>query len=219
MSVKILLAEDHTIVRQGLCSLIEKQPDMEVIAETGNGSEAVQMSLELQPDIVLMDVSLPELNGIQATQKIKEQDNGIKVLALSVHDDTEFVMGMVDAGVSGYLLKDCILDELTKAIRCVMKGESYLSSKIAAVVLENKTGDQQVRKSENLPLREHEIKVLELLANGKTAKEIAFMLDSSIKTIEGNRRQIMNKLGIDNFAGLVKYAINKGLSSLEAEAR
>lgn len=218
MGTKILLAEDHAIVRQGLYSLIEKQPDIEVIGEAADGLKAVQMSLELKPDIVLMDVSLPVLNGIQATQRIKEQDNSIKVLALSVHDDAEFVMGMVDAGVSGYLLKDCILDELVKAIRCVMKGESYLCPKIAAIVLESKTGGQSILQSEKLPLREHEIKVLKLLADGNTAKEIAFLLESSVKTIEGNRRQIMNKLEIDNFADLVKYAINKGLSSLKAEA-
>lgn len=220
MSIGILLAEDHTIVRQGLCSLIEKQSDMQVVGEAENGVQAVEMAMELQPDVVVMDVTLPGLNGIEATGRIKTQKEGIKVLALSVHADREFIMGMVNKGASGYLLKDCIVDDLVKAIRCVVKGDSYLCPRATAIVLESRAEDTTSSGHRlDIPLRDHEIEVLELLAEGKTAKEISLDLGMSVKTIEGNRRRIMNKLGIDNIPGLVKYAIGKGLTALEFEVR
>lgn len=217
MNTKILLAEDHAIVREGLRSLIGKQPDMEVIGETGDGQGAVELARQLQPDVVVMDVTLPILNGMDATRQIKAENPNIKILALSVHDDSEFILGMAKAGISGYMIKDCILDDLIKAIRTVTAGESFLSPKAASAILEDKILEQSPTKE--LPneflLRSHEIQVLKLLVEGKTAKEIAHELNMSVKTIEGNRRQIMDKLSIDNLAGLVKYAINKGLTTCE----
>lgn len=220
MSIGILLAEDHTIVRQGLCSLIETQSDMHVVGAAENGLQAVAMAMELQPDVVLMDVRLPALNGIEATGRIKAQKEDIKVLALSMHADREFIMGMVNAGASGYLLKDCIVDDLVKAIRCVVKGDSYLCPRATAIVLEWRTeGTTSSGHRLDIPLRDREIEVLKLLTEGRTAKGISLDLGMSVKTIEGNRRQIMNKLGIDNIPGLVKYAIGKGLTALEFEVR
>lgn len=217
MNIKILLAEDHAIVREGLRSLIGKQPDMEVIGEVGDGQGAVELARQLQPDVVVMDVTLPILNGMDATRQIKAENPNIKILALSVHDDSEFILGMAKAGISGYMIKDCILDDLIKAIRTVTAGESFLSPKAASAILEDKILEQSSTKE--LPneflLRSHEIQVLKLLVEGKTAKEIAHELNMSVKTIEGNRRQIMDKLSIDNLAGLVKYAINKGLTTCE----
>lgn len=139
MRTRVLLAEDHVVVREGFRALIEKQTDIEVVGEASNGQEVVELALELEPDVVLMDVGMPGMNGIEATRRIVAEMKNTKVLALSVHDDCEFVMGMVKAGVSGYLLKDCVFEDLVKAIRVVVAGESYLSPKIASIVLEDKT--------------------------------------------------------------------------------
>jgi len=189
MSTKILLAEDHAIVRQGLCSLIEKQPDLEIVGQAGNGQEAIEMALQLGPDAIVMDIGMPGVNGIEATRRIKAERPDIKVLALSVHDDHEFVMGMVKAGVSGYLLKDCAFEDLVRAIKTVLTEGSYLSPKIATIVLEEEVGTHISTESTNdsILLREHELQVLKLLADGKSARQIAEILDMSIKTIEGNR--------------------------------
>ncbi|MCK5172561.1 MAG: response regulator transcription factor [Planctomycetes bacterium] len=217
MSIKILLAEDHAIVREGLRSLIGKQSDMEIIGEAEDGQGSVELARQLQPDIIVMDVILPILNGMDATRQIKAENPDVKILALSVHDDSEFVLDMVKAGVSGYMIKDCILEDLVKAIKTITAGESFLSPKAASAVLVDKTLEQfsAGEPSNEFLLRDHEVEVLKLLAKGKTAKEIAHVLDMSVKTIEGNLRQIMNKLEIDNLAGLIKYAINNGWATCE----
>jgi two-component system response regulator NreC len=213
MAIKVLLAEDHAIVREGLCALIKKQSDMEVF-EAENGLEAVRQTKQLKPDVVVMDVSMPEINGIEATRQIKADVDNVKVLALSVHDEREYVMGMIRAGVSGYLLKDCVSAELVGAIRKVMKNESYLSPKIAAVVLNEHNADRSIPEcSANAILKDYEIEVLKLLAEGKSAGEIAKQTSRNIKTIEAQRRRIMKKLEVDNCAALIKYAIREGLTS------
>lgn len=212
MTIKILLAEDHAIVREGLCAMIEKESDMEVVGEAQDGLEAVQQAQELAPDIVIMDVSMPGMNGIVATRQIKATMSNIKVLALSVHDRREYVLDMLDAGVSGYLLKDCIGSELIRAIHRVMKGESYLSPKIATIVLDERNDKNHLS---DVVLNEREQKLLKLLAEGKSAKEIAKQNNANIKTIEAQRRRIMKKLEIENMAGLVKYAIREGWVSCD----
>ena len=213
MAIKILLAEDHAIVREGLRAMIEKESDMEIIGEAEDGLKVVQQAQELNPEVVIMDVSMPGMNGIEATRQIKANMSNIKVLALSVHDKREYVLDMLDAGVSGYLLKDCVCSELIQAIRRVMKGESYLSPKITAIVLKD-------RNIENYPpevaLNEREQKLLRLLASGKSAKEIAEQNNANVKTIEAQRRRIMKKLKIGNLAELVKYAIREGLVSCDS---
>ena len=212
MAIKILLAEDHAIVREGLCAMIEKESDMEVVGEVEDGLEAVQQARKLNPDVIIMDVSMPGMNGIDATRQIKANMSNIKVLALSVHDKREYVTDMLDAGVSGYLLKDCVCSELIKAIRRVMKDESYLSPKIAAIVLDER--QKEIAATETV-LNQQEQKLLKLLAEGKSAKEIAEQYDANLKTIEAQRRRIMKKLEISNLAGLVKYAIREGLVSCD----
>jgi DNA-binding NarL/FixJ family response regulator len=213
MVIKVLLAEDHAIVRQGLCSMIEKESDMEVVGQADDGREAVEQARQLHPDVVIMDVSMPKMNGIEATRQIKADMGGIKVLALSAHDNREYVTDMLDVGVSGYLLKDCVCSELIKAIRRVMKDESYLSPRIAAIVL-----DERYRGSRppEIVLSEREKQLLRLLAEGKSAKGIAQQSNTNIKTIEAQRRRIKKKLGIDNLAGLVKYAIRERLISCDS---
>ena len=213
MAIKVLLAEDHAIVREGLCALIKKQSDMEVY-EAENGMEAIQQTQQLKPDVVIMDVSMPGINGIEATRRIKADVGNVKVLALSVHDEREYVMGMIKAGVAGYLLKDCVSAELVGAIRKVMKNESYLSPKIAAILLNEHNMDNSVNEcSKNTVLKDYEIEVLKLLAKGKSAGEIAKQTSRNIKTIEAQRRRIMKKLEVDNCVDLIKYAIREGLTS------
>ena len=218
MSVKILLADDHAIMRQGLHSLLEKEPDIEVVGEAEDGRKALQLVAELVPDIIVMDITMPNLNGIDATHEIVSKFPHVKVIALSIHSNKRFVAGMLKAGASGYILKECLFDELVQAIRTVIGGETYLSPRITGVVVGNYVEHLSATPPESslstLTEREHE--VLQLLAEGRTAKQIALELYVSPKTIEANRHNIMEKLDIHSLAELTKYAIREGLTSLEA---
>lgn len=216
MSIRILLADDHKITRQGLRSLLEQQDDMEVAAEAENGRTAVALVDELLPDVVIMDVTMPDLNGVEATRQIVSKYPDVKVIALSMHSDTLFVTEMLRSGASGYLLKDCAFEELTRAIRAVMNDKTYLSPSISAVVVEDylhRLSKADFSASGILTDRERE--VLQLMAEGKSTKQIALKLHISIKTVETHRRQIMNKLDIHTVAELTKYAVRKGLTSLD----
>jgi len=213
MSIRIVVADNHGILRQGITALIEKQSDMEVVGEADNGLNAVEMVRRLRPDVVIMDVTMPVLNGIEATRQIKKELPETKVLALSIHAKREFVMDMVKAGVSGYMVKECAVDDLIRAIRVVMDNQSYLSPQITSIVLEGITKDSIFdavgRLYETLTAKEKQI--LQLLTEGRSAKEIASQLSLSVKTIEANRRQIMEKTDVGNLADLTKYAIRQGL--------
>ena len=217
MNIRVLLADDHKIFRDGLRTLIEKEAGMEVVAEAENGRKTVKLVEKLSPNVVIMDVSMPDLNGIEATRKIKTGTSNVKVIALSMHSDRRFVLGMLEAGASAYLLKDCAFAELVSAIRQVAAGNTYLSPKIADVVVKgylNKVSDSSLTMRTVLTAREREI--LQLLAEGLSAKEIAAHLNLSIKTIETHRRNIMEKLEIHTIADLTKYAIREGLVALES---
>jgi DNA-binding NarL/FixJ family response regulator len=216
MSIRILLADDHKITRQGLRSLLEKQPDMEVVAEAEEGRTAVRLVRELLPDVVIMDVTMPDLNGIEATRQIIGKFGDIKIIALSMHSDTLFVSEMLKSGASGYLLKDCAFEELARAIRTVVANKTYLSPSISGVVVDDylhRLSKADFSGSEILTNRERE--VLQLIAEGKSTKQTALKLHISAKTVETHRRQLMNKLDIHTVAELTKYAIRKGLTSLE----
>ena len=215
MSTRIILAEDHRITREGLLNMLKVRPEMEVIGEAENGREAVRLARELTPDLVIMDVTMPDLNGIDATRIITSDYKSIKVIALSMYSDKQFVQGMIHAGASGYLLKDCAFEELVNAIRAVVDGNTYLSPGIAGVVVQDyltKLSSNSSSASSVLTIRERE--VLQLIAEGKSTKVIASQLNLSVKTIETHRRQMMEKLGIFSVAGLTKYAIREGLTSL-----
>ena len=216
MSIKILLADDHKITRQGLRSLLEDQPDMEVVAEAEQGRAAARLAEELKPDVIIMDVSMPDLNGIEATKQVLDGAPNIKIIALSMHSDTLFVSEMLKGGASGYMLKDCAFEELARAIREVVDGRTYLSPSISGVVVDDylhRLSKAEAPGSDALTDRERE--VLQLIAEGKSTKQIALKLHVSVKTIETHRRQIMNKLNIHSVAELTKYAVRKGLTSLD----
>jgi len=216
MATKVLVVDNHGILRQGIQALIEKHSDMEVVGQADNGLEAVELARQLQPDIVLMDVTMPKLNGIEATRQIKRELPAIKVLALSVHAKREFVLDMVRAGVSGYMLKECVFDDLVHAIKVIVAGQSYLSPQIASIVLDGITKDSilDIVNSNLETLTSREKKILQLLTEGNSAKQIALQLGLSVKTIEATRRQIMEKTEVDNLADLTKYAIREGLTTV-----
>lgn len=217
MSIRVLIADDHKIMLAGLRSILEKQTDFEVVGEADNGRKAVQMAQEKKPDVVVMDVSMPDLNGIEATKQIIESLPETRVIALSMHSDKRFVMGMLRAGASGYLLKDCASQELANAIVQVAGGKKYLSPEITGVVINDfllgDSSEEVAIAASQLSPRERE--VLQLIAEGWSTKQIASHLYVSIKTIETHRRQIMKKLDLHSIADLTKYAIREGLTSIE----
>jgi len=213
MSVKILIADDHKIMRDGLRNMLDKEPGMEVVAEAKNGREAVRLAEQLRPDILIMDISMDDLNGIDATRALKAKGLKTRIVALSMHADKRFVAGMFEAGAMAYLLKDCSYDELLQALRQVMAGRTYLCSMISGVVIRDYI--QRMRKNETSLLSPREKEILQLMAEGSTTKRIASQLQVSVKTVETHRQHIMDKLNIYSIAELTKYAIKEGITSLD----
>lgn len=216
MKLKILLADDHAIVRDGLRALLEKEQDMEVVAEAATGTAAVRLANEHHPDVIVMDITMPEMNGIDATRQIAGSLQNVRVLALSMESDRRFVVEVLKAGATGYLLKDCAFAELATAIRAVSAGEPYLGPKIAEVIIKEylqRIPSAATLTCEGLTPREREI--LQLIADGKNAKEIAHAFDVSLKTVENQRHGIMKKLNLYSIAELTKYAIREGLTTLD----
>ncbi len=215
MSIRIVLADDHKIVRDGLRSLLEKQADIEVVAEAEDGRTAVQKVQKHSPDIVIMDVSMHGLNGVDATCQIIAKSPNTKVLALSMHSDKQFIEGMLKAGASGYMLKDSAFKELVSAIHTIASNQVYLSPPIASIITEecfHKKSETDSSVHSILTARERE--VLQLLAEGRSTKEISLCLDVSVKTVETHRKHIMDKLGIYSIAELTRYAVREGLTNL-----
>jgi DNA-binding NarL/FixJ family response regulator len=216
MSIRIILTDDHQIVRDGLRSLIGKEDDMEVVAEAADGRTAVRLAIELSPHVILMDIAMPGMNGIEATRQITAAAPQIKVIALSMHADKRYIMEMLKAGASGYLLKDSsAFEELACAIRTALDNKTYLSPSVSEIVISDYV--QQLKKSDGsvfsvLSVRERE--ALQLLAEGNSTAQIANRLHLSVKTIETYRQHIMEKLNIRSVAELTKYAIREGLTSL-----
>lgn len=213
--IKVVLADDHMIVRDGLRSLLERQPDMEVVAEADNGRTALKHVKELSPDVVIMDIGMRELNGIDATRQIVKMSPGVKVLALSMYSDKRFIKGMLKAGASGYMLKDSAFKELIVAIRVIVEDKIYISPSVASIVMDDylersSEGDGSIRSL----LTSRELEVLQLLAEGRSTKQIASSLRLSTKTIESHRVRVMQKTGVNNIADLTKYAIREGIISL-----
>jgi DNA-binding NarL/FixJ family response regulator len=206
--IRILLADDHAVVRQGFRMILGAQPDMEIVGEAGNGREAVEMSQLLQPDVVVMDVAMPELNGIEATRRMADAAPHARVLALSMHKDSVYVREILRAGARGYLLKDSIDVDLLAAVRAVAKGEGFLSPAVSDSVLD----DYRKHVTDPLDLlSSREREVLQLIAEGKTNKEIATLLSLSVYTVDAHRGRIMEKLNLHSTGELVRFAVRKGL--------
>lgn len=215
MDIRILLVDDHKIVRDGLRTLIENEPGVKVIAEAENGHDAVRLSRELSPDVVIMDISMPDMNGIDATRLILDDHPGLKVIALSMYSDRLFVSGMLEAGASGYLLKDCAFEELVRAIRSVMDDQAYLCSKIVGMVIHRSSNRILVSRAPcHTSLTPREREVFKLLAEGLSTRGTAEQLGISPKTVEAHRRNIMEKLNVKSVSELVKYAIREGVVSV-----
>jgi two-component system response regulator NreC len=213
---RILIAEDHKMMREGLRALLEEKLGYECVAEANDGYEAVRQAKELHPDIVIMDIMLPNLNGIDATRQIKSAQPEIEVVVLSMHATRSYVLQLLQAGASAYLLKDSALEDLAAALEAVSQGGMYLSPSIStAVTLKNEAADLSLKNLVNAQrLTRRELQVLQLIADGNSTKEIAATLEVSVKTIETHRKQVMDKLGIRSTAGLTKYCIREGLTSL-----
>lgn len=207
-TTKILIADDHAVVRQGFRRILDSQDDLEVVGEASTGREVIEKTDELRPDVILMDVSMPELNGIEATRRIKKDARFTHILALSMHKDNVYVREILRAGATGYVLKDCVEDELVQAVRAVAHGEAYLSPGVASAVLTD------YRKHVTDPidlLSSREREVLQMLAEGKTNKEVATVLNLSVHTVDAHRGRIMEKLNLHSIGELVRFAMRNGL--------
>jgi DNA-binding NarL/FixJ family response regulator len=213
MPIRILIADDHGVVAESLKHLIEAEKDMEVVAVVLDGREAVRLAGELAPDVVLMDLSMPELNGADATRAILEKNSHSRVIMLSAYAEREYVRRALKAGATGYVLKRAGSREVLDAIRAVQAGQRYLSPRVADVMIEDYATDEKTDLLERLSARERE--VLQLLAEGRSGTEIAQRLSLSPKTVETYRARLVEKLGIRDVAGLVKFAIQRGLVSLD----
>lgn len=213
--ITVILADDHTVVRQGLRALLAAEDDIEIVGEAGDGRTAVQITKKLLPDVVVMDIAMPQLNGLEATRQITHALPSTKVLILSSYSDDEYVQQLTEAGAAGYLIKQTAANELLKAIREAHRGNAYFSPSIAKRLRDQcreafAQGQPSVkRRSDHLTTREAE--VLQLIAEGRANKQIAAELCISIKTVEKHRQQVMNKLGIHDVAGLTRHAIAKGI--------
>jgi DNA-binding NarL/FixJ family response regulator len=217
MSIKILLADDHQIMREGLYNLLKKQPNFEVLDQAEDGITAVKKAKELEPDVIIMDIGMPGLNGIEATRQIIKDSPFIKVIALSMHSESRFVAEMLKAGACAYILKDSAFEELVQAIHACIADKIYLSPVIAErVVKDYITHIPRENLSAFSILTQREREILQLIAEGKSTKEIASMLYISVKTVETHRQKIMEKLNLNNVAELTKYAIREGLTSLDS---
>ncbi|NLF39896.1 response regulator transcription factor [bacterium] len=216
MSTRVLLVDDHTLVHEGLTALLSREDGFEVVGKAETGEKGIDLAKSLRPDVIVIDVGMPGLNGIEATRMIREAVHDTRVIALSMHSDRRLVRDMLEAGAHGYLLKDCAFEELTRAIQAVLRDEVYVSSKIAGVLINNlmhKNGHGAVRRGELLSPRERQ--VLQLYAEGKSTKEVASILKLSRKTVESYRHQIMEKTDLHTLADLTKYAVLEGITPLE----
>ena len=216
MTTRIVLVDDHEVMREGLRLLLEKEPDFQVVGEASDGREAMEIVREVEPDVVVMDVGMPELNGVEAAGQITKQVPHCKIVALSMHSDKRFVLAMFQAGATGYLPKKSAGTDLIQAIKAVAKGETYLCPSIAGAVM----GDLLATGASGGPsdrsiLTNREREILQLLAEGRSAKKIGSTLHISLSTVMTHRRQLMQKLGLHTVAELTKYAIRSGLTGLE----
>jgi two-component system response regulator NreC len=212
--IRILLVDDHAIMRDGISALLNLQDDIEIVGEASEGKEAIDKARELVPDVVIMDISMPEMDGLEATRRIKKKNPSVKVLVLTQHDNREYILSTIKSGSDGYLPKRALGSELVAAIRAINQGHSFLYPTAAGILLEDYR--RQVEKEPYDRLTEREREVFRLIADGHTSREIADMLFISLKTIHNHRAKIMEKLNIHNKSELIKFAILKGLITIDS---
>ena len=217
MSIRIILADNHEVVRQGISLLINKQNDMDVVGQATDGREAIKLAAELQPDIVILEVSMPNLNGVDSARQILKDNPHMRVVVLSADHDRRIVTEALAVGVSGYVLKEGMSNELTRALKVVYEGGRFLSTRVASVVIDDMVHERQQKPDEVLldKLTAKERELLQLLAEGKLTKSAAKILHVSIKTIDARRREIMHKLNMSSISQLTKFAIRRGITSIE----
>lgn len=216
--IRVLIADDHSLVRAGIRSLLEGYEDIQVVGEAGSGWEAIEQSTRLEPDVVLMDIAMGDLSGLEATQEIKERTPHVNVLALTMHDREEYFFAMLKAGALGYVLKESEPQELLVAIRAVHQGEAFLSPSVTKAVLEDyltQPPNHTQSRYDSLTLREKQ--VFRLAAEGKTTREMAELLHLSVKTVEKHRASMMHKLELQSLPELIKFAIRKGLIEVDED--
>lgn len=214
MAIKILIADDHQLFREGLITLLSDNADIEVVDEAKDGRETVEKARRMNPDVLLMDIGMPLINGIDATGILKKELPDLKIIGLTMHSEKHFIKGMLEAGADGYLFKNCTYDELIRAINSVYSGKKYLSDEITEVMIDDYVSNQKDVLDKDEILSDRELEVLKLFAEGKSSREIADTLFVSVKTVGTHKQHILNKLKLNSTADMVKYAIKKGLVSL-----
>lgn len=214
--IRVLVVDDHTIVRDGICALLALAGDMEVVGEATNGNEALKMVKELTPDVVLMDIAMPIMGGLEATRRISKEFPATKVLVLTQYDDKEYVFPVIESGASGFISKAAASSELVSGIRAVYRGDAFLSPSVAKLIVEDyqRTAAERTKHDPYNELTEREREILKLLAEGHSTTEIAEILVVTPKTVEGHKTNLMAKLGIHNRVDLVKYALRKGIITI-----
>lgn len=215
MTTKVLIADDHQLFREGLVNLLSSAPDIEVIAEAEDGKVATEKAIKLKPDVLLIDIGMPNMNGIEATRVLKKDLPDLKIIAVSMHSDRQFVKGILEAGADGYLLKNCTYRQLIDAIESVKSGKKYLSDDITEMIIKGYLDPGDSETETYTELSEREMEILKLYAEGKSTREISEKLFISVKTVGTHKQHILEKLGLKTNADLVKYAIKEGLIQLQ----
>jgi len=215
MSIKIIIADDHQLFREGLVNLLSQTSEVEIIAQAEDGKDAITKARKLNPDIILMDIGMPVMSGVRATEVLHNELPNIYVIALSMHSDKQYIKEMLEAGAYGYLFKNCTYDQLIEAIKTVHTGKKYLSDTITEVLIEDYLGKEEDTSEGKVVLTARESEVLKLLAEGKSSSEIGELLFVSVKTVGTHKQNLLNKLELKTTTDLVKYALKKGIISLE----
>ena len=212
--IKVLLADDHFLVRQGLRSSLSEYSQIEIVGEASNGREAVEKAWKLSPDVILMDINMPEMNGLEATAALRKQGSSARVLALTVHNNKQYILQIIRSGAQGYVLKDTSPDELVRGIKAVQNGEAFFSPSVSNVVLQLLRDESRIspREGAAAPLTLRETQIVKSVAAGKTNKEIAAELNVNVRTIETQRYQLMRRINVRNAAELTRFAIERGLA-------
>ncbi|MBW8331749.1 MAG: response regulator transcription factor [Prolixibacteraceae bacterium] len=214
MTIRILITDDHQLFREGIANLLSASPQIEIVGQAENGQQAIEKAKQLKPDIVIMDLSLPVINGVDATRILRKEVPATKVLVLSMHADKNYIKEALEAGAFGYLFKDCTYDQLIEAINTVYQGKKYLSNKITEVLIHDYLNRDEEIQDKSPELSERESEILRLIAEGKSTREIADLLFISVKTVGTHKQHVLEKLNLQSTAGLIKYAIRKGIVSI-----